>query len=701
MKPLRLVALCVSTFAALLSSGYAQVNASLVAAETSIQPGRPFTVALRLVHEAHWHTYWLNPGTGLATKLVWKLPDGFKAGEIQWPAPHVLQDATGTVTGSGYDGELFLPVEITPPATLTPGDRITLAASASWLMCADVCKPGSAAVQLTLPVSADVPHPDPQWSAKISQTLSHLPQALSGWTTTATHDAKTVRLTVKPAGPAASTPTNLHFFSEDSYIGYELPQEVKPDGQGGFLLALQISPEGPQNPARLLGVLTSETGWQADPALRGLRIDLPFGAANASGAADSPLSALRSPLSSSAPATAIVSLPATLLLAFVGGLILNLMPCVFPVLGIKILGFVQQAGADRRKVALHGIFFSLGVLVSFWTLGGLLVSFWKGTGWGTQLQHPEANFVIASVFLLFALSLSGVFEIGLSATRAGSIVAGKTGWMATFLEGAFITIVATPCSAPFLGTAIGAALTTLPASQAMLVFTFVAIGLATPYLLLSFFPAGLKLLPRPGAWMETFKQAMAFPVYAAVGYFVWILVPQVNEEKHLSLILSLALIAMAAWLYGRYHSPEAKPAHAHRGTIGGIVLLALGVWLGWPLAAKPTDIAWEPWSAERVAQLQAEGRPVYVDFTARWCATCQANKRLVFGSDEVRRVFAEKKFATLRGDWTNRDPKITAELARWGRSAVPFDLVYLPGRPEPLPLPELLTAGVVLAAVRK
>ena len=172
MKPLRLVALCVSTFAALLSSGYAQVNASLVAAETSIQPGRPFTVALRLVHEAHWHTYWLNPGTGLATKLVWKLPDGFKAGEIQWPAPHVLQDATGTVTGSGYDGELFLPVEITPPATLTPGDRITLAASASWLMCADVCKPGSAAVQLTLPVSADVPHPDPQWSANAVPSAS-------------------------------------------------------------------------------------------------------------------------------------------------------------------------------------------------------------------------------------------------------------------------------------------------------------------------------------------------------------------------------------------------------------------------------------------------------------------------------------------------------------------------------------------------
>jgi len=699
MKPHRLVALCISILAASFPAGYAQVSASLVSAGTSIQPGRPFTVALRFVHQPHWHTYWLNPGTGLATMLAWKLPDGFKAGEIQWPAPHVLKDATGTVTGSGYDEELFLPVEITPPATLAPGDRITLAATATWLMCQDVCKPGDATLQLTLPVSAEVPPPDPQWNAKISQTLAHLPQALTGWTATATRDTKTVWLAVKPAGPVASAPTDLHFFSEDNYIGYELPQDVKPDGQGGFVLALQISPEGPQNPARLLGVLTSETGWQADPALRGLRIDVPLSETPAVAAPSASPSTVRSPL----PATAVVSLPATLLLAFVGGLILNLMPCVFPVLGIKILGFVQQAGADRRKVVTHGLVFASGVLLSFWMLAGLLAVLRAGgsqIGWGFQLQSPAFVFALAAVMLVFALNMSGLFEFGLSAMGAGAGLQMKSGFTGSFFTGVLATVVATPCSAPFLAPALGAALA-LSTFESFVVFTAIALGLSLPYLLLSAFPGAVKLLPRPGAWMETFKQFMAFPLYATVGYLVWVLAGQVNENGLLTVFFGLVLIAMGIWVYGRWRAPGASPGRARFGLVGGAVLLVLGAWTGWPQPPAPTEVAWEPWSAERVAQLRAEGRPVYVDFTARWCATCQANKKLVFGSDEVRRVLAEKKFATLRGDWTNRDSKITAELERWGRSAVPFDLVYLPGRPEPLELPELLTAGIVLDAVRK
>ena len=699
MNFLRLVALCVSTLAASLSAGHAQVEASLVAAGTSIQPGRPFTVALRFVHQPHWHTYWLNPGIGLATKLVWKLPDGFKAGEIQWPAPHVLKDATGIVTGSGYDGELFLPVEITPPATLKPSDRIALAATATWLMCEEVCKPGSASLQLTLPVSAEVPSPDPRWNAKITQTISRLPQTLAGWTATATRNAKTVWLAVKPAGPVASAPTDLHFFSEDNYIGYELPQTVQSDSQGGFVLTLQISPEGPQNPAKLLGVLTSETGWGADASLRGLRIDLPLGEATAAAVVNSQPSTLHSQL----PQTAVVSLPATLLLAFVGGLILNLMPCVFPVLGIKILGFVQQAGADRRKVVAHGLVFASGVLLSFWILAGVLAVLRAGgsqLGWGFQLQSPAFVFGLAAVMLVFALNMSGLFEFGLSATGTGAGLQMKSGFTGSFFTGVLATVVATPCSAPFLAPALGAALA-LSTLESFVVFTAIALGLSLPYLLLSAFPGAVKMLPRPGAWMETFKQFMAFPLYATVGYLVWVLAGQVNENGLLTVFFGLVLIAMGIWVYGRWRAPGASPGRARFGLVGGVVLLALGAWTGWPRPPSPTEVVWEPWSAERVAQLRAEGRPIYVDFTARWCATCQANKKLVFGSDEVRRVFADRKFATLRGDWTNRDPKITAELERWGRSAVPFDLLYLPGRSDPVELPELLTAGLVLEAVRK
>jgi thiol:disulfide interchange protein DsbD len=329
-------------------------------------------------------------------------------------------------------------------------------------------------------------------------------------------------------------------------------------------------------------------------------------------------------------------------------------------------------------------------------LAGLLAVLRAGgspIGWGFQLQSPAFVFALAAVMLVFALNMSGLFEFGLSAMGAGAGLQMKSGFTGSFFTGVLATVVATPCSAPFLAPALGAALA-LSTFESFVVFTAIALGLSLPYLLLSAFPGAVKLLPRPGAWMETFKQFMAFPLYATVGYLVWVLAGQVNEN-------GLVLIAMGIWVYGRWRAPGASPGRARFGLVGGAVLLVLGAWTGWPQPPAPTEVAWEPWSAERVAQLRAEGRPVYVDFTARWCATCQANKKLVFGSDEVRRVLAEKKFATLRGDWTNRDSKITAELERWGRSAVPFDLVYLPGRPEPLELPELLTAGIVLDAVRK
>ncbi|MDE3084116.1 MAG: thioredoxin family protein, partial [Verrucomicrobiota bacterium] len=295
-------------------------------------------------------------------------------------------------------------------------------------------------------------------------------------------------------------------------------------------------------------------------------------------------------------------------------------------------------------------------------------------------------------------NLSGVFEFGLSATSVGGTWQTRSGLSGTFFSGILATIVATPCSAPFLAPALGAALA-LPSAQSFIVFTTIALGLSAPYLRLSLFPAAVKWLPRPGAWMETFRQLMAFPLYATVAYLVWVLVGQVNDSNQLSVLFGLVLVAMSAWLYGRWRAPGAKPARARFGLIGGAIVLALGLWLGWPRAAAPTDITWEPWSAERVTQLQSEGRIVYVDFTARWCATCQANKKIVFSNGRVLKTFHDKKIATLRADWTNHDPRITAELAKYGRSAVPFDLVYLPGKPEPKTLPELLTPSTVLNAV--
>lgn len=699
----------------------AHVKASLVAAETAIVPGKPVQVALRFVHDEHWHTYWLNPGTGLVTTIAWTLPPGWKASEIQWPAPKALKDRTGTIVGNGYEGDLLLPVTLTPPADLAPGASVTLKAAAEWLMCEDVCMPGDAKVSLTLPVAASAA-PDPAFGARLSAVVANLPRAEAAWKLSATRDAKNVTLTVTPtsANPAA-TPSDLRFFADDNFVAYELPQIVTAAANSSFVLTLPISPDAPKDTAKLAGVLTSSNGWRADGSLPGLRVDLAFTAAapvpvktNASAPA-APLVTTTAATTAGAPAAAPaapVSLLGTLFLAFVGGLILNLMPCVFPVLGIKILGFVNQAGQDKKKVILHGLVFALGVLLSFWTLAVVLAVLRAGgdqLGWGFQLQSPLFVFALAAVMLIFAMNMSGVFEFGLSATGVGSDLQMKSGFAGSFFTGVLATVVATPCSAPFLAPALGAALT-LSTVESFAVFTAIAIGLAGPYLLLSIFPAAVKILPRPGAWMETFKQFMAFPLYATVAYLTWVLAGQTTENGSLMALFGLVLIALGVWFYGRYNAPGTKPAKVRFGTVTAALVFAVGVWTGWPediasktaaaQAAGAPEVVWEKWSPETVAQLRAEGKTIYVDFTARWCATCQTNKKIVFHSDAVLRAFAAKKIVTLRADWTNKDPAITAELAKYQRSAVPFNVIWQPGKTEPVILPELLTPSIVLDAIK-
>lgn len=705
----RLLALGFLACAALAPAAETHVQASLVAADTSIQPGKPFTVALRFEHEAHWHTYWLNPGTGLPTTLTWALPPGFSAGEIQWPAPKLLIDHSGGISGNGYDGELFLPVTITPPADIQPGTTVELSAAVDWLMCEEICVPGKATVKLSLPVSAEAPQPDAKWGEKIRATLAGLPRANAGWNVAATKDAKNVTLTVTPgfAERRSLTPSGLHFFSEDGFVAFDQPQVVTADGREGYVLSLPISPDGPKDVVKLIGVLTSDTGWLADGTIRGLAVDVPF---TASATATTPIASRPSPL---APAKAAGGLAGTLLLALVGGMILNLMPCVFPVLGIKILGFVNQSGHERGKVVAHGLTFALGVLLSFWTLAAVLAVLRAGgshLGWGFQLQSPAFVFVLAAVMLVFGMNMSGVFEFGLRATSLGGELQTKSGFAGSFFTGVLATVVATPCSAPFLAPALGAALA-LSTAASFAIFTAIALGLALPYLLLSIFPAAVQLLPRPGAWMETFKQFMAFPLYATVGYMIWVLAGQTGEENFQNVLFGLVLVAMGVWVYGRWTAPGASAGRVRFGVAGLVVLVATGLWLGWPqsAAAKAAaaqvsgapEVVWEKWSPEAVAKLRAEGRIVYVDFTARWCATCQANKKLVFHNDEVLKYFHEHNIATLRGDWTNQDPAITAELAKYQRSAVPFNQIWLPGQESPTLLPELLTPGTVLEALKK
>jgi len=679
------------------------VEVELVPAVTGVQPGRPFDVALRLAHDPHWHTYWINPGTGLPTTIKWALPPGWQPGEIQWPVPHVLTDARGTIIGNGYDGEVFLLVTLTPPAGLPAGSNVSLDAKVEWLMCQDVCMPGEASLSLTLPVDTAPSSPDPRWGAKLAAARQQRPQSPDGWQLAATRAGKTVTLFARPPAGASFSPADLHFFADDGLVAYDQPQPMQAQG-GALAIALSVDDAAPKDASRLLGVLALAKG-----DVPGIRVDVPLGAVAApSSKFQVPSSKTNAGTQSPKPRTLdsepVRGLAGTLVLAFFGGLVLNLMPCVFPVLGIKILGFVNQAGADRRKVTLHGLVFVLGVLVSFWALAGALLVLRAGgkeLGWGFQLQEPGFVSALAVFLLIFALNLSGLFEIGLSAMGVGAGLQTKSGYSGSFFTGVLATVVATPCSAPFLAPALGAALA-LSAAESLTVFTAIALGLSVPYLLLSIFPAAVKLLPRPGAWMETFKQLMAFPLYATVGFLVWVLAGQTKDDDNslLKIFFGLVLVAMAGWAYGRWTQHGGSSGRRRFGFAFAAVLMAAGVVVGYP--TKPSkEIVWEKWSPETVTRLRAEGKTLYVDFTARWCATCQSNKAVVFSSQAVRDALRRQGVVLLKADWTSRDPQITEALAAFHRSAVPMDLIYAPGRDEPVILPELLTPDLVLSGLAK
>ena len=670
----------------------AQVQASLVSADRSVQPGQSLQLALRLQHDPHWHSFWKNAGTGLPTKLMWSLPDGWSADAFEWPTPILVRDREGNITGHGYEGLVYLPVKLTVPATLKPGQDVELKAQARWLMCETVCIPGKADVSLRLPVKAAPSRPDE--AVRAAMAAMPMPAADDGWQLAATHDKDGFALRVAAPADIAEP----HFFPLDAFVAYKIPQTIGNRGAHALLRLPLDKEETVPADARLRGVLAYNDN---QGRYHGVTIDLPFVSAEKAAAlvANSDLETT-SPGTPGAAASAARLSPLVLVFALLGGLVLNLMPCVFPVLGLKVLGFMGQAGNDRRKVVVHALSFAAGVLLSFWALAAALAMLRAGgqqLGWGFQLQSAPFVFALALVMLVFAMNLGGVFEVGIGATGIGSKLHSRTGTIGSFFSGVLATVVATPCSAPFLAPALGAALA-LPTAQSFLVFTVIALGLSMPYLLLSVFPKLLSYLPRPGAWMETFKQLMAFPLYATVAYLVWVLAGQLHEAALLNALFALIFAAFGLWLYGRCTRPGMTGARPRAGVIAGLAALVLAVVLGWPRAPAASEMQWEAWSPERVEALQREGRPIYVDFTARWCATCQVNKRAVFSSARVREYFRDRQVAALKADWTNADPRITAELQKWNRSAVPFNLAY-PGRgQQATALPEVLTPEIVLAA---
>lgn len=374
---------------------------------------------------------------------------------------------------------------------------------------------------------------------------------------------------------------------------------------------------------------------------------------------------------------------------FLGGLLLNLMPCVFPVIGLKIMGFVQQAGENRRSIALHGISFTSGVLLSFAILSGILFTLRETIGWGYQLQNPWVVIILLLLMFILALNMFGIFELGTSATSVGGKLQSKSGHTGSFFSGILATVVATPCSAPFLGAAIGAAMA-LPALQFFTGFTFMALGLALPYLILSLFPTLVEKLPRPGPWMESFKQAMSFLLFATAGFLLWVYSGLIGQEYLLSPLMGLSLIAAAAWIYGRWNLPHKTPK-TRRTALAITAIFAIG---GTLLALPPQpEKLWSEWSEETTEELLAEGTPVFIDFTAQWCVTCQVNKKIAY-TEEILTLAREKRIVFLKADKTKPNPAIEKKLQELGRTAIPVNVLLIPGEP-PIITPEVLTPGIL------
>ncbi len=676
----------------------------LIPEVTSIRPGTPFTVAVRFELEPKWHNYWQNAGdSGLPTEIEWRLPPGFRAGSIQWPIPDRI--VAYTLTDYGYSGQPTLLVEVTPPADLPVGGPVTLAARVDWLVCMDICLPAYQEVEVQVAVSSQPPRLDPSWAPVFVETRSQLPGRVEGWTLAAEVTESGYRLSVTPSAAGRRLPDSVYFFAaETSVLDHAATQANTREGEV-LALALTRSPYATRPSAVLRGVLLDESGgaWDEDGRIRALEVEVPVaGAPPASEAAAQGTGAAVSP-----PVQERLTLLLALLFALLGGILLNLMPCVFPVLSLKILGAAGQAGGDRRRTRNQGLVFGLGVLLSFLALAGLLMALRAGgsqLGWGFQLQSPLFVAFMAALFFAIGLNLMGVFEVGLTLTRLGDKPGAPAGYRESLASGVLASVIATPCTAPFMGAALGFALTR-PVHETFLVFGLLGLGMALPYVVLSLAPGLLDRLPRPGPWMETLRQFLAFPMFGTVIWLVWVFGMQAGVGGATYLLSALLLIAAAGWMVGRWHRTDLRSGLAARAvSVLALVLAIVFAVRGSAQEPPPLTIeeGWQPFLQEEVEQTLAEGRPAFVDFTAAWCLTCQVNERLVLNTEAIQEAFRSRNVALFKADWTRQDPHITAALEALGRNGVPVYVLYR-GAPGSAPhlLPTLLTEDIVLRALEE
>lgn len=730
MRILRLIFALLLMFATSLhalavsdSASAPHVQVRLMVLPQGLNRGQAAEAGLYFKLDPGWHIYWMNAGdAGEPPRVRWTLPEGITAGAMRFPAPTRLP--LGPLMDYGYVNDVLFPVTLNVAETAKPGFRV-LDAKADWLVCQSSCIPGNAELEIRREIYEHPvkPAPSPSDSAIFKRFINQLPKSPpTDYKVAFQPSKKGFRLLVA----TGQQETYAAFFPADQGIlDNSAPQKPEPTPTG-LILDLKKQANLTANPSQLSGVLELSGGrafalavLPGKIATRGSPL---FPSASSKAAVAPPVS---SAIASSAPpvvpqllqsALAAVPSPAQFswlgfirieLFAFLGGVILNLMPCVFPVLFLKGLALVNSRNEEQRQMRAHGLVYTSGILLSFWVLVAVLLTLRLAgakLGWGFQFQSPVFLALMAGLLFFLGLSLAGQFEIGVTLTSAGSSLALRQGYTGSFFTGVLAVVVATPCTAPFMGTAIGYALAQ-PAGVTFAVFTALALGLAAPYVALTLQPAWTHLLPRPGSWMEMLKQAISVPIFATVIWLAWVLAQAYGAGMLAALLASFLLLAIAGWFLGRWPARRWSAAVASLILLGVIVVSVFAPDKLIVVSETPTSTAtgdgWEPWSAETVSLYLAQGRPVFVDFTASWCLSCQVNERVALNQPEVKKAFGAANVALLRADWTQRREGITEALNALGRSGVPVYALYVPGKNSPQLLPEVLTPGIVTDALAK
>ena len=706
---------------------------SLVADVKSIQPGSQFSLGLVMKMQKGWHTYWKNSGeAGLPTQIRWTLSEGITAGEIRWPLPHKY-DENGEVLTYGYETENMLLVDFTTTQALAAGSTVTLKADVNWLECEYLCIPGSGVVELMLPVLTEKPKRANEalfngYKAQIPQPYSSLKDLAVA---TAARDGA---VEIKISARTGKRFVVMNDVSPDFYP--ELFEEVA-NGRTEVVASsseatLKI-PLSSYEKLRTALVFRGVLVYQMESGTRtSVELEVPLSAefcANLPIVGGGSGSLLDQKFEGFSNETRTLPFARYIVFALIGGLLLNIMPCVLPVIALKIFGLVRMAGDQPRQVKRLGIFFSLGILASFLVLAALVILL-KGAGeqvgWGFQFQEPLFVIAMSALIFAFGLNLFGVFEIGLPTIVAfagiGSAIEGRDkagkGYTASFAEGVFATILATPCTAPFLGTALGFAFTQ-PAWVTLTIFASVAVGMALPYLVLTSKPAWMKFLPKPGEWMVTTKELMGFLLMATVLWLLYVLGHQLGVESIIWTGAFLIAVGVACWLVGRFATLNASRQRYVTTWIVAVAVVVAGYWVfletildvrtaiagissnGQSVVKENRNgIQWQAFSLPKLEEHLQDGRTVFIDFTADWCLTCKVNEHTVMTDEKVVEEFRKSNTVAIRADWTNRNPDITRLLAKFGRSGVPLYVIFPAGRPtEPIVLPEVITTGILIDAI--